>query len=298
MKANEIYERVSARIVEQLRSADPKAWRAPWHGNFGGLPYNAQTGVAYRGGNVVSLWIAELDHEYALPVWATYNQWHGLGAQVRKGEYGVDLIKWVTRDDKATDEPNDREAHAQANRRRMFPVGFKVFNIAQVDDPPAVEGGGDPAEDVGSREYFKGIGATIKRGEPAYHPSRDVITMPPVSAFHDETRYWSTVAHEHVHWTGHATRLDREGVTAFDGFGTPAYAAEELVAELGAAFLCASLGIEDEPREDHARYLASWITLLTDDAGAFYRAASLAQRAVDYLDDRYSQAVTTEGEAA
>jgi antirestriction protein ArdC len=275
MKATDIYDQVTARIVDQLKHVDPRDWRMPWHGEAG-LPYNAVTGRAYKGGNVIALWVAQLDKEYEHQTWATYKQWAGMGGTVRKGERATHLVKWVMPDEQKPDPDK---------KRRAFPYGFAVFNIAQVEGVEPVEDfpDVDPIEEA--EAFFAGVGATVRRGDPAYWPARDVITMPARKHFVAVERYYAALAHEHVHWTGHGTRLDRDGIARHDGSATPQYAFEELVAELGSAFLGAQLGLEMEPREDHAQYIAGWITLLSNDNGALYRAASQAARAVGFLTD-------------
>src|SRR5207253_9496902 len=124
---------------------------------------------------------------------------------------------------------------------------------------------------------------------PAYSPSSAVIMLPPVEAFDDAEAYYATSAHEHSHWTGHASRLARD---LSGKFGSDAYAAEELVAELAAAYIAASLGIETQPRADHAQYLASWLRVLRSDTRALYRAATAAQAAADFLTERSAVGAT------
>src|SRR5262249_43172241 len=136
---------------------------------------------------------------------------------------------------------------------------------------------------AGAELFFAATGAVVRHGgdRASYSPTLDVIQLPPPEAFRDAERYAATKSHECVHWTKHRTRLNRD----FGGrrFGDPCYAREELVAELGAAFLCADLGMTPEPREDHAAYLASWLRVLRADTRAIFTAAAHAQRAVEYL---------------
>ena len=271
MKAEAIYEKVTAQLVAALEDgAHGAKWRAPWHA-AAFLPTNASTGVAYRGGNVVVCWSTTYGSQW----WATYRQWEQLGGQVRKGERSTHLVRWIVppREDEAATEEVGR-------RRRAFPKGFAVFNAEQVDGwtpppPPA------PIDrDAQADAFFAAIGARVVPGQPAYLPQRDVIAMPDPDAFTSAEGYYATLGHEHVHWTGHGSRCDRNLLPIF---GTERYAREELVAELGSAFLGALLGIEAEPREDHAHYLASWISALRGDSHLLFKAATEAQRAVDYL---------------
>jgi antirestriction protein ArdC len=164
-----------------------------------------------------------------------------------------------------------------------------VFNVAQIEGLPAhyyaePEAKGEKLQFIESAEkFFAATGAVIRHGgNMAYYaPGPDVIQLPVPEAFHDAESYAATKAHELTHWTKHPTRLDRD----FGGkrFGDTGYAREELVAELGAAFLCADLGITPEPREDHASYLAHWLEILREDKRAIFSAAAHAQRAVDFL---------------
>jgi antirestriction protein ArdC len=159
-----------------------------------------------------------------------------------------------------------------------------VFNAAQMDgyNPPA-EPDAPMLERIGQADaFFKGIGATIQHGgnRAYYRPSDDFIQMPPFQAFDDNVSYYSTLAHEHTHWSSHTSRCDRQ---LGKRFGDNAYAAEELIAELGAAFTCAHLGLSTEPREDHAQYIQHWLKVLKADKRAIFTAASKAQQACDWL---------------
>ena len=290
MKASEVYQGVTDSIVAQLESgSELGSWSACWHGSAG-LPVNPATGAAYRGGNVLALWGAQLEHGYRQSYWATYRQWAGLGRQVLRGQKATHGIKWVDRGS-ADDGRQPGEMSLNDLQRRAFPVGFAVFNADQTEPAEGFEGvawepptrGAGPNPIPGCEAFFEQIGARVIAGAPSYSPGRDIIAMPPLDAFRDSGSYYATLSHEHVHWSGHGTRLARD---LSGKFGSDSYAAEELVAELGAAFLAASLGIETEPREDHAQYLGSWLRVLRADSRALYKAATLAQSAADYLIER------------
>lgn len=278
MKAADLYEKVTDQIVATIESGDAGQWTAPWHGTFG-IPRNAQTGNTYRGGNILALWIAADAAGYTDPIWATYRQWETLGAQVRKGERATYAIKWIVKD--AGDsgaEPG--ETSLNELDRRAFPKAFALFNASQVDgyDLPAKP---SKIETIAYAEtFFANVGATVTTGAPSYSSARDTIALPPIGAFKSAEDYYATSAHEHGHWTGHKTRLDRQ---LANRFGSDAYAAEELIAELTAAFVCAHLGIATTPRPDHAQYLASWVKVLKADSRAIFAAATAAQAAADYL---------------
>lgn len=286
MKAQELYDEVAAKLIAKLESGEAGTWTQSWTGSFG-LPTNAVTHKAYRGGNVLWFWMTAEVNGYDSNEWATYKQWATIGAQVRKGEKSTYGIKWVF-----PTEADRAKALAQGKPApRAFPRTFSVFNAAQVDGYVAPE-----RETVNAIEhaeaFFASQGARIVEGQPAYSPRTDVISLPPIDAFTDAESYYATSAHEHTHRTGAESRLARDGIVKFDGFGSPQYAFEELVAELGAAFTCAFLGISTTPRPDHAAYLANWIRAIRDDSKVIYKAASAAQKAVDYLIDQAENGAT------
>ena len=171
--------------------------------------------------------------------------------------------------------------------RRFFARGYRVFNAAQVDGftPPEVPSLPTAERIAHAESFFEGLGAEIRHGgnRAYYHPKDDYIQLPPFEAFRDAVAYYATLAHESVHLTGHHSRLDRD---LSGRFGDDAYAAEELIAELGAAFLCARLGLANEPRPDHAAYLSSWLRVLRSDERAIFTAASQAQAAVDWMEEQ------------
>lgn len=284
-KADTIYTDVTTKVVEALESGLATGeWNPPWRSHGAGLPHNAVTGRAYTGGNTIALWIAEIDHEYTSSTWATYKQWESIGAQVRKGEHGTGLIKWVEPSGK-----RDRAARGDdAKKPRLVPVGFTVFNAAQVDgyEVSAPETS-EHAPIEHAEHFFHAVGANVTQhneGRAFYSLGGDYIVLPPLADFHTVEGFYATLAHEHVHWTGAKNRLDRPGITARGEDRTrEVYAYEELVAELGSAFLGAILGITPELRDDHVQYLRSWLTALKNDNKLIFKAASAAQKAVDYL---------------
>lgn len=170
---------------------------------------------------------------------------------------------------------------------RSSPVRYTVFNVEQIDGlPDNFYAKAEPPKPVARIDHaetsFAATGATIKHGgnKAFYAPSLDFVQMPPRESFVDAESYCATLVHELTHWTSHPTRLARE---LGKRFGDQAYAAEELIAEMGSAFLCADLGITPETRDDHAAYLARWLQVLKADSRAIFTAASQAQRAADYL---------------
>lgn len=283
----DIYERVTARIVESLEAGTRpwlKPWSSPTDDRLPALPLRAN-GTPYRGVNILLLWGAAIDGGYRSNVWMTYKQAEEKGAHVRKGERGS-LVVYADRYTKH--ETDDRGEETE--REIAFLKGYTVFNVEQIEGLPAelttppapIDDNRTPELIEEAEAFIARTGATVRHGggRAFYSTASDHIQMPPPQAFKDAESYTATKAHELVHWTGHPSRNAREFGKRF---GDRAYAFEELVAELGAAFLCADLGITPEPREDHASYLAHWLKVLKEDKRAIFTAASHAQKAADFL---------------
>lgn len=231
------------------------------------------------------LWAAATERGYAAPLWMTYKQAQELGAQVRKGEKGslVVYANTITRteQDAATGEDLEREI--------PFMKGYTVFNAEQVEGLPAhfyaVQAPAlDPVQRIAKAEaFFAATGSEIREGgDRAYYTAAgDYVQMPPFVAFREPEAFYATLAHEVCHWTKAPKHLDRD--FGRKRFGDEGYAMEELVAELGAAFVCADLALTPQPRAEHAAYIGSWLKALKDDRRAIFTAAAHAQRAADYL---------------
>ena len=262
----------------------------PWHtsGRFAFSPINVTSKKPYRGINTVCLWAAAQAKGYESGEWATYQQWQDRRAQVRKGEKATLVVFWKFANDSG-ESKSDSDTPASGSLL-LFTKGYSVFNAAQVDGyAPKVDTDRPMPERIEQAEaFFRGAGADVRYGgnQAFYSPSGDYVHMPPFAAFRDAVSYYSTLAHEHTHWTASAARCNRE---LGKRFGDNAYAAEELIAELGAAFTCAHLGLSTEPREDHAQYLQSWLRVLKADKRAIFTAASKAQQAADWLTARAAQ---------
>jgi antirestriction protein ArdC len=236
-------------------------------------------------------------HGFAAPIWMTYRQAGELGGQVRKGEKGSPVVyaNALTKTD------TDAVSGDEVEKTIRFLKGYTVFNVDQIDGLPAHYYAppvprSEPAVRIAHAEgFFAATGAAISHGGNSafYRPATDSIQMPPFEAFCDAESYYATLAHEVTHWSGHEARLARD--LTGNRFGSEAYAVEELVAELGAAFLCADLDLSSEPREDHASYLANWLAVLKSDSRAIFTAASHAQRAADFL-SRLARSAEASGE--
>ncbi|MGA0541452.1 ArdC family protein [Neotabrizicola sp. VNH66] len=235
---------------------------------------------------------------YLSPFWMTYKQAEALGAHIRKGERGHQVVYADTliRNEEAPDG-------TEQEQRIPFLKAYTVFNVAQIEGLPAQyhiqpEPITNPMQRIGEAErFFAATGADIRHGGNSAHYSggSDYVQMPPFESFRSSEVYYATLAHELTHWTKHPKRLGRD--FGRKRWGDEGYAREELVAELGAAFLCADLGLTPEPGLDHAAYIQSWLKVLRGDKRAIFTAAAHAQRAADFLHG-FHTATQDEGAAA
>lgn len=283
----DIYTRITNQIVAELEQG-VRPWMKPWDAAHVAGPVSRPlrgNGIPYGGINVLMLWVAAMERGYAAPIWMTYRQAKELGAHVKKGERGnlVVYANTITRTetDTATGEEETREI--------PFMKGYSVFNVEQIEGLPAhfhAKAQSFTNEDERSaraESFFASTGAEIRHGgnRAFYTPSEDFVQMPEFEDFRDGPAYYATLAHECTHWTRHEKRLDRD--FGRKKWGDEGYAMEELVAELGAAFLCADLELTPQLREDHAPYIAGWLKVLKEDKRAIFSAAAHAQKAADYL---------------
>jgi antirestriction protein ArdC len=277
--SNTLYANVAQRILTEFENG-AAPWVKPWSATAGhNVPMNASTGKPYNGVNVILLWMAA--HAYKAPLFLTYKQAEGLGGHVRRGQHGVQICKVVQGIAKGKTDSDDDRAFTTIKF-------YTVFNVEQCEGLPANIGDVEPAaprhndqRDATIDEFIQATGAAYSEngGDRAfYRPSTDSVHMPLFASFNAASSYYATAFHELGHWTGHTSRLDRDGGKKF---GDVKYAFEELIAELTAAFLCAEFSIDGELR--HAGYIGNWIALLKDNPRAFFSAASAAQKAADYL---------------
>jgi antirestriction protein ArdC len=275
----DLHTEVSARIIAELE-AGAAPWIKPWSTTPGAnTPCNAVTSRPYSGCNVILLWMAKAAG-YRTPRFLTFKQALELGGHVRKGERGtrVYFVKRLEIRDDADEAP-----------ARLIPMmrEYTVFNVDQCDGLPDSVTIGKPmrvrnpdTRDDLADQFLRSTGADIREGhgEAYYVAGRDFISMPAFDAFKGADQFYATTFHELTHWTGHKSRLDRD---LKNRFGSRSYGAEELIAELGAAFLCAEFGFDGDVR--HAGYISHWIELLKADKRAFFTACSQASKAADYL---------------
>lgn len=287
-----LYDEVTARIVAELE-AGRIPWVQPWGkagGTGPGLPRNALTTRNYSGVNVLILWGAVIAHGFRSQSWLTFRQAQDAGGCVKKGEHGTTVVyadRFVPEAEKARAARDGGDAKAVPFLKR-----FTVFNVAQCEGlRPGLAA--DPAP-LPEREIVplaeaviaaSGVDFRVGGDKAFYVPSQDFVQVPPQPAFFEQINYYRTCLHELTHATGHASRLARDLTNAF---GSKDYAREELIAEMGSAFLCAALGIV--PTVRHADYLASWLAVLREDNRAIFRAASAASKAADWILSRHAEA--------
>lgn len=275
----DIYQTVTDSIIEALENG-VKPWVCPWrhNGAVSGIPSNFTTGKAYSGVNIMLLWSSAAKQGFNDSRWLTYKQAQEQGAQVRKGEHGTTAIFYKT-----------LEKENEEGGLELIPMlkTFTVFNVEQIDGltlteeafPQSVKEF-EPLPEV--EAFFQRTGAKIKVcGQQAFFlPETDEIWLPERHLFTDAASFYATGLHELIHWSGAKVRLNRE---MKGQFGSEEYAFEELIAELGSAFLMADLNVTGEVQ--HESYIASWLKSLKDDKRFIFKAASAASKAHRYLMD-------------
>lgn len=297
-KAN-LYRQVTDKIIAELEQGHVP-WVQPWGGAKAGLglPRNAATGRRYSGINILILWGAVFEAGFACQHWLTFRQALDLGGNVRKGERGTTVCYADRFIPKGERERAQKDGDAPGTA--PFLKRFTVFNIAQCDGLPEHFFADAPV--LPECEIIPQAQALIAAtradfrigGDRAYYvPGGDYIQVPPQPAFFEQINYYRTCFHELGHWTGNASRLNRD---LSGRFGAMTYAREELVAEMASAFTCASLGIT--PTVRHADYLGSWLDVLREDNRAIFRAASQATKAADFILAFQPEAITADTEAA
>jgi antirestriction protein ArdC len=281
-----LYDDITNKIIAEL-----EAGRVPWVQPWGtaaakaplAMPANAATGRQYSGINVLILWGAVIEHAFPVQSWVTFRQALSLGGHVRKGERGTTVVyadRFIPDDEKLRAQETGEEAQTIPFLKR-----FTVFNVAQCEDLPDDLAVAPPAPKPGLIEprveaLIKATGVDFRIGgdRAFYIPAHDYVQVPPPQAYFETINWHRTALHELGHATGHASRLGRD---LSGSFGSKKYAFEELVAEMNAAFCCASLGIV--PTVRHADYIRSWLKVLREDNRAIVRAASQASKAADWL---------------
>lgn len=282
----DIHQHITDQIVAAIE-AGAGEFRLPWHRSAGNImrPVNIASKKAYRGVNILTLWATADAKGFESGTWGTYKQWAEAGAQVKKGEKAAHIVFYKEFTVGGDEGSDDAETRLLARATAVFAAEqVEGYAAPALPEPPATVL--TPIEHA--EAFVAATGATIQHGgtRAFYRPSTDSIQLPPPEAFVGTTTsspaeaYYSTKLHELTHWTGIEARCNRQ---LGRRFGDDAYAMEELVAELGAAFLCADLGISDAPRADHAQYLDNWLRVLKADKKAIFTAASKASEAAAFL---------------
>ena len=278
---SDLHQEVTDKILALIEAGTPP-WRCGWRQSTpSGMPANPFAGRSYNGINVVLLWAEAQAKGYESAHWATYRQIQAAGGQVRKGEKGTRIIFYRTLD--IAGETADEEG-----KRIPILKSYSVFNVAQCDGlvtAEAPEPLSEPERDERVERFVANVGAEVRfnAGRAFYSPSEDYLGMPKRGLFHTAESFYATLIHETVHFSGHPSRLDRLKLTA--RYGSESYAVEELIAELGASFLCAELGINSD-LPNHASYLASWLAVMKGDKRAIFKAAAAASQAAQFLKAR------------
>lgn len=282
----DVYEKITASIIEAIEIGCGK-FEMPWH-TFGSLPSNASNHRRYRGINILVLWAAAAQRGYKTQLWATYQQWRELGAQVRQGEKSTAVVFWKFYDEE--DETDNDNSDDHDLRKRCFARAYHVFNADQVDGftIPNLPTLPEAQRVQRAEDFFRNTDIKIieKGARACYDPQTDEIHMPAFALFKKADYFYSTLCHEAIHATGVSARCNRQ---FGNRFGSELYAAEELVAELGSAFLSAELQLDTEPKIDNAPYCENWLKVLKGDKRAVFTAASKAQQAVDWLLNQQGQ---------
>ena len=274
-----IHEEIAQLFIAKLEQG-VVPWRCPWQGGKPvGLPHNAQSKRKYSGVNVVLTWLAAAEHGFASNGWLTYKQAQALGGNVRKGEKSTKIIffQMLETKDKAT------------GKAKAVPMlkWYSIFNVEQCDGLPRDDAApvvlNPDQRDTLADQMLRDTGATLKHGgeRAFYSPADDSITLPPFDRFIGRDEYYNTAFHELTHWTGSEKRLNR---IKGKRFGDREYSFEELVAELGAAFMCADFGFTD-CRNNSASYIANWLSAFKSHPSMIMTAASDASKAHSYIAD-------------
>lgn len=291
MKIEQLHSETTDKIIALLR-AGTKPWSPSWSQTSVISRPVRSNGQPYHGINVLLLWIAAMEKDFSHRAWYTYRQASALGGQVRRGERGTPVIAY---------KPADPDVEDDDPRARAFARCYTVFNKEQIDgleaDPslPQSSARSDLRAMIAYRSLMDHHSPRHVEtpGRAFYSPTTDTVHWPCQADFRSPTHHFATACHEMAHWTGHASRLDRRGIS-----GTPsqeAYAYEELIAELASAFIGATVGVDGSHLDDHASYLDSWVRVLADPR-AIFRAASEAERASNFLFPQSLVAGLSEGE--
>lgn len=284
----DVYDVITARILELLDQGIVP-WRKPWRGGRAGMPKNLVSGKTYRGVNVFLLHCASVADGFDSPYWLTFRQAKARDGSVRKGEHGMPVVfwNWVER------EKRDATTGETTTEEIPFLRYYTVFNVEQCEGVEYPKADGQVPtldfEPIAACEAAV-YGFTDKpviehdgHGRAFYRPSDDTVHLPDRGRFDSEHAYYATLFHELTHSTGHESRLNRRPSAEERHFGSLDYGKEELVAEMGAAFLCGHCGIDGQTIEQSAAYVDGWRRVIRQDKKLVVHAAAQAQKAADYI---------------
>ena len=281
----DIHQTITDQIIAAIE-AGAGEFKIPWHRAGVDLlhPRNVSSKIAYRGVNILTLWLTAEGKGYSSGLWGTYNQWTSLGATIRKGEKAAHIVfyKQIATD---SDDAEDKKTRLVARATPVFAAEQVTGYDINTPAPMATSGFKHFEE---AEAFIQKTGAEIIHGgdQAYYQPSTDSIHIPRRESFIEtdtssaEENFYSVLFHEMTHYAGMPERCNRD---LKGRFGSESYAMEELVAELGAAFLCGHFNISSSPRQDHAQYLTHWLSIMKSDKRAIFTAASKASQAVDFL---------------
>ena len=303
-KTSNLYNEITSQFVSALKNGAPP-WIKPWseYSPRPTRPKNAITDRKYTGINVTILWTAATTHGFKRDRWLTFNQTRKAGGRVCRGQKGTVVILYRNIEVRRKDESGSLvlDSNGETIKDKIkFIKGFTLFNVDQCDGltKEIVEGPSLPPEkpawkshnEIESLLVSKGVRIRHDCNQAAYYPNEDVIRMPVKKAFKTDSCYYSTLLHELVHWTGHHSRLNRPGICKPLDYSKSNYAFEELIAEIGSAFLCAEFGLKCDLR--HESYVISWISELENDPKAIFATSALAWKARSFLLGETEQVLT------
>lgn len=280
--APNVHDKITRTIIAAIERGAAQ-YQMPWNssandGSLRSVPANPIGRDSYRGINALALWASQITEEFPTCEWATFRQWQTAGANVRRVQKGTPIVFW-----RIAEGAGELAEHAAPSQTRAVIKTSCVFNLAQVDGFVHSKVIVVPSVSKGTADsLINTSGATIHHGETGafYDPVHDQIWLPHKEFFNELEGYYSVAFHELAHWTGHESRCARD---LKGRFGSESYAVEELVAELGAAFLCAEVGLSTKPRPDHAQYIQSWLRVLKNDTRAVFAVVSKATQASAFL---------------
>jgi len=289
-KRPDVYQIVTDQVIDLLEQGKIP-WSKPWRGGAAGMPKNAISKKPYRGVNVFLLAMTAEIKGYDSPYWLTYKQSTDLGGNVRKGEKSTLVIFYKALEKENPDNPAKPDKYMVLRYYNVFNVDqCESLDLSKLPDD-AIDTAPDldfsPIESCENivKHFIKRPNIVHNEQRAYYSPTKDLVNMPKPETFTDEQSYYATLFHELTHSTGHERRLNRSGIADLKNaaFGDTVYSKEELVAEMGAAFLCGFCDIANRTIENTVAYLQGWLSKLKSDKRLIVQAAAQAQKASDYI---------------